>query len=212
MLFKNTLEQIRKNAYDKICTTAKNIFEKKMEEELVKSAKVCLYSGEMNMYDELNSPWFNKLQKLLNSDYENTIKWLIKEACKNHIFNGVNMSCSPIFKTAIISFKWDVSDDLLSITHSLKNILEENKILIINKTKSDFINGLREEMKLVAGKGLSDGEFFFYSGNLLARILDLNKTRDLYKWLIYKSLEEQEDLEGTNIYLDPTFDRIRFKW
>jgi hypothetical protein len=128
------------------------------------------------------------------------------------MYNGVSMCISSCQKS--IDFKWSVSKNELSITHSLNNILEENKIIIINNCKNNFNNKLREEMKLVAAQGKSKGKFSYYSYDTILRILDIDKC-DLCKWLIDKTLEEQEDLKGIDIYLDPnssSFSGIIFKW
>jgi hypothetical protein len=69
-------------------------------------------------------------------------------------------------------------------------------------------------MKLVAAQGKSKGKFSYYSYDTILRILDIDKC-DLCKWLIDKTLEEQEDLKGIDIYLDPnssSFSGIIFKW
>jgi hypothetical protein len=218
MSFKDTLEDIRKNAHAKILASAINIFEKELERQLIDSAKYCLNTVKVDMYGELNNTCFKDLTTLVDltysayeSPYEKTLNWLLDKISKNPKFNGVSMRIS---NETVIHFKWSVSENEFSITQSLNNIIEENKILIINKAKTDFSNIMREKMKLVAGKGLSKGEFDFEfkEYQLLKRVLNINDTKKVYKWLIDKILEEQEDLKGINIYLNPHFDRIIFTW
>lgn len=216
MSFKDTLEDIRKNAHAEICASAINIFEKEIERQLIDSAKYCLNTGKVSMYGELNNTCFKDLTTLVDltysaydSPYEKTLNWLLDKISKNPKFNGVSMWIS---NETVINFKWSVSENEFSITKSLNNIIEENKILIINKAKTDFSNIMREKMKFVACKGLSKGEFDFEEYQLLKRVLNINDTKKVYKWLIDKILEEQEDLQGINIYPDPHFDRIIFKW
>jgi hypothetical protein len=135
MLFKDTLEDIRKKSYDQICTIAKNTFEQELKEVLVDSAKFILDEGKIKMFIITQQQWFKDLKILLDFEYENykVFEWLINETIKNPIFDGVNMWLSSDPKTTSINFKWNFSENELSITHLLKNILEENKNLIINQ-------------------------------------------------------------------------------
>ena len=218
MSFIRKLEEIRINASNAICADAKYKFDNKIKEELNEYAKLGLSSGTIDMSIEIDSEWFKDLKQLYDFDYSSdALKWLIDATVNNPLFDGVNMwlppNCNVNENIGIIRFRWYISkDQSASITHSLKGILEENNLLITNNTKANFNNQLREAMKSVAGKGLSKGDFSFYEVGALGRILSMENNRDLCKWLVDKTLEEQKDLDRINIHLHPIYSSIVFKW
>ena len=210
------LDEICKNAKQEILDVARNTFEDILKRELNNSAMLGLSSGKINMEGELNIAWFTRLYQLLEPCYSNDVfKYLIQFTTLNPIFNGVKIYTYtvPNSNHAMIYFDWHVSKDEISITNCLKDILDENRLLIMNKVKTDFDNKLRQHMKFVASQGLCKGEFNFYGDtSLLANILDFSECRDVYKWLLDKILKENEDFSGIDIYVHHCWSKIIFKW
>lgn len=219
MSFRDELESIRKNAHNEICAVAKNMFENEVKEVLINHAKHGTSTGKIYMSEQLDSLWFMDLKELFNFVYSSdALKWLIKNTINdNPLFDGITMelplNCDVVSNAGIINFKWYISKDQKeSITHSLNDILEENKILIINKTKDEFNNELREAMKSVASKGGSKGEYSYFGNQDLARVLGIKDSRDLSKWLLDKIIKENEDLVGINFDIHIIYNKIVFNW
>lgn len=211
------LESIRIHAQDEIKSSAENMFEDIITKVLNNYAKLGLSTGIIDISEEINSGCFNSLKQVLNCfDSECLLKWLIDVTRVKYLFDGVKLWLPLNNFNGIIHFSWLVSSIDLSITHSLKKILDENRSLITRKTIDEFNNGLRDAMKCAASKGLSKGDFIFYGSDELKRILnetDNETDKHVNKWLLDKIIKENDDLVGINIFLNPRYDHIiNFKW
>lgn len=112
----------------------------------------------------------------------------------------------------------------MSITKELQELFEERRTIVINETKVEFNNLLREKMKIAAKKGVRKGNFHFEKSHnycVLKNILEktdnttdygVYKDYDICKWLLKHTLKEQKDLTGIKIHVEEIPLEVYFSW
>jgi len=229
MSFIKELESIREYAEKEIIELAIKTFENMLKNDLLLTVTSrCLNEGYVHIAYEKKKEWYINFKRILESskqysqyyliNSDDVFEFLIKHIRSNPVFNGVVLN--PDFIKGKIYFSWSLSSEDMSITKELQELFEEKRTFIINETKNEFNNLLREEMKVAAKKGLRKGDFYFEkSGNfyLLKNILNTtNKTTntdyDVCEWLLNNTLKEQKDLNEIKIRITEIPVYIYFSW
>lgn len=217
MSFIKELENIRECAEKEIIELAKKTFEDILIEHLRCAASRCSNEGSICVSIE-KKEWYINFKYILDSsklpsnyyniNSDDVFEILIKHIRSNSKFDGVELD--PDFIRDKIYFSWNLSQKDISITKELHELFEAKKTFIINEVKNAFNNSLREEMKIVAKKGVRKGNFYFdYSDCYILK--NILKTDKLCKWLINHTLKEQKDLAGIKIDDDDRY-TVYFSW
>jgi hypothetical protein len=228
------LESIREYTEKEIIELAKKTFEDMLKNDLLTVTSSCSNEGYVYIAYEKKKEWYINFKRILESsksysqyyniNSDDVFDFLIKHIRSNPVFNGVALN--PDFINGKIYFSWSLSSKDMSITKELHKLFEEKRTVIINDSKSEFNNLLREEMKVAAKKGVRKGNFYFEnSGNfcLLKNILnttdkitntdyDVYKDYDVCKWLLNNTLNEQKDLTGIKIDVEKIPLKVYFSW
>ena len=233
MSFIKELENIREYAEKDIIELAKNTFEDILKDTLRFMVLNCSNEGKVYIAREKKEEWYINFKYILDSSkpysqyYEINsdivFDFLIKHIHSNPVFHGVELN--PDFKFGNIHFSWSLSSEDMSITKELQKLFEERRTFIINETKNDFNNLLREEMKIAAKKGVRKGIFYFVKSQndfLLKNILEKTETintdygfykdYDICKWLLNHTLKEQKDLTEIKIHVEEIPVKVSFSW
>ena len=227
MSFIKELDNICKYSRKEIELLAIKSFEDILKEHLVCQISEGLTHGNLYISQEKKKEWYVNFKYVLDSckpysqsygiNSDIVFDFLIKYIQSNSVFNGVELVSD--FKCGIIHFSWNILSKEMSITKELQELFEERKTFIINEAKNKFNNLLREEMTIVAKKGVQQGYFYFENIDyyLLKNILDttkktVNRYYDICIWLLNITLKEQEDLTGIKVHVEEIPIKVYFSW
>ena len=233
MYFIEELENIRVHSRKEIELLAIKSFENILKENLWFMTSKGLKEGNLYILEEKNKEWYINFKYILESckpysqyyvvNSDIVFDFLIKYIHSSSVFSGIELVAD--FTRGKIHFSWNLSSEDMTITKELHELFEERRTFIINETKNEFNNLLREEMKVAAKKGVRQGYFYFENSDnnyLLKNILNTTKTDntdydiykyyDICKWLLNITLKEQKDLTGIKIHVEEIPVKVCFSW